>query len=195
MKKISKFFALMLSLSILLLSLTACGNDPKKEAEEAVSKSFDELKALDDSVYEKYFGENGFASLGLTEDDNQEDFKKFIKTIVDNLDYKIVSSEEVDQNNVTVKVDVTAIKMEPVMMAFQDKVFEFVSSEEGANLSPDEASKKTFEFLLEAVSQPDLETITTTVDLNVTKKDNTWEVPMNEELINAIYGGMLDLGM
>lgn len=195
MKKLSKIFALMLSLSVLLLSLTACGSDPKKEAEAAVTKTFDELKALDDSVYDQYFGANGIASLGLTEDDSQEDFKKFIKTIVDNLSYKIVSSEEVDKDNVIVKVDVTAIKMETVMIAFQDKILEFASSEESQNISPEDAVKKSLELLLETISQPNLETITTTVDLNVTKNDNNWEVPISEELINAIYGGMLDLGI
>ncbi len=195
MKKLSKIFALMLSLSVLLLSLTACGSDPKKEAEAAVTKTFDELKALDDSVYDQYFGANGIASLGLTEDDSQEDFKKFIKTIVDNLSYKIVSSEEVDKDNVIVKVDITAIKMETVMIAFQDKILEFASSEESQNISPEDAVKKSLELLLETISQPNLETITTTVDLNVTKNDNNWEVPISEELINAIYGGMLDLGI
>ncbi len=195
MKKLSKIFALMLRLSVLLLSLTACGSDPKKDAEAAVTKTFDELKALDDSVYDQYFGANGIASLGLTEDDSQEDFKKFIKTIVDNLSYKIVSSEEVDKDNVIVKVDVTAIKMETVMIAFQDKILEFASSEESQNISPEDAVKKSLELLLETISQPNLETITTTVDLNVTKNDNNWEVPISEELINAIYGGMLDLGI
>nr|WP_317358528.1 DUF5105 domain-containing protein [uncultured Tyzzerella sp.] len=195
MKKLSKIFALMLRLSVLLLSLTACGSDPKKDAEAAVTKTFDELKALDNSVYDQYFGANGIASLGLTEDDSQEDFKKFIKTIVDNLSYKIVSSEEVDKDNVIVKVDVTAIKMETVMIAFQDKILEFASSEESQNISPEDAVKKSLELLLETISQPNLETITTTVDLNVTKNDNNWEVPISEELINAIYGGMLDLGI
>lgn len=195
MKKLSKIFALMLRLSVLLLSLTACGSDPKKDAEAAVTKTFDELKALDDSVYDQYFGANGIASLGLTEDDSQEDFKKFIKTIVDNLSYKIVSSEEVDKDNVIVKVDVTAIKMETVMISFQDKILEFASSEESQNISPEDAVKKSLELLLETISQPNLETITTTVDLNVTKNDNNWEVPISEELINAIYGGMLDLGI
>ncbi len=194
MKKISKFLVLVLMFTTFVLSLTACSSDPTKDAEAAVTKTFDELKALNDTTFEEYFGENGLDSFGLTED-NQEEFKKFIKAIVDNLSYTIVSSEKVDDNNVIVKVDVTAIKMENVMNKFIENSFAFAMTEEAQNLSEEEIAKKSMELLIEAISQPDLETITTTVDINVTKTDNVWDFQVDDKLLDAIYGGMFSIGM
>lgn len=188
MKKISKIVALMLTFSMLLLSLTACSN-PTKDAEAAVTRNFEELKALDDEVYDEYFGDDSLADLGL--EGSEEDFKMFTKTLMENIDYKIVSSEKVDDDTVIVKVDVTAIKMEVVMKNFIESVMKFSLGEDVNNLTEDELNKKVFELLVKAISQPDLEKVTTTVDITVKKEDDVWDFEPDDAFIDAIYGGML----
>ncbi len=191
MKKISKFLTLILMLSALVLGLTACG-DPTKNAETIVSKELDTLKAFDDNTFKEFFGEDSLSSFGL-EGVDEEQIKTFFKAIVDNLSYTIVSSEKVDDKTITVKTDITAIKMETVMKKFMEDIVAFGSSKEAANISQEDAVKKSVELLVNAVTQPNLETITTTVDIKVLKTDDGWSVQVDKDLLNAIYGGMFTM--
>ena len=140
-------------------------------------------------MYDEYFGDGGLSDIGL--EGSEEDFKKFTKTLMDNVEYKIVSSEKVDDNTVTVKVDITAIKMEVVMEKFMAGAMKLVLEEDVDNLTEEEINKKMFELLLDAISQPDLETVTTTVDITVKNEDGVWDFGADDALVDAIYGGIL----
>lgn len=190
MKRISKILAFILMFSTLVLSLTACGSDPTKEAQAAVEKEFEVLKNKDEKAFEELFGSDTLSSLGITGDDTEEDFKKIVGKIIENVNYSIVSSEKVDKENVTVKVDITALDMENVMQKYMESIVEFSLTEEAASLSEEESTNKAVELLLETISQPDLETVTTTVDLNVKKVDNKWAIQENDKLASAIMGGL-----
>lgn len=191
MKKFSKIINVILIFSMLVLSLTGCGSDPTKDAEAAVSKNLDEVKNVSDETYNEYMQLLGLASLEIPEE-STEQLKIFVKTILDNIDYKIVSSEKIDDNNVTVKTDITSINMKAVMEKFQQEVANLSSSEDIKNLSQEEFTKKAFELLANTINQPDLEKVTTTVDIAVTKVDKEWQPTMDSEIINAIYGDMLN---
>ncbi len=191
MKKFSKIITVILMFSMLVLSLTGCGSDPTKDAEAAVSKNLDEVKNVSDETYNEYMQLLGLASLEIPEE-STEQLKTFVKTILDNIDYKIVSSEKVDDNNVTVKTDITSINMKAIMEKFQQEVANLSSSEDIKNLSQEELTKKAFELLANTVNQSDLEKVTTTVDISVTKVDKEWQPTMDSEIINAIYGDMLN---
>ena len=186
MKNILKILAFVLTFSTLTLSLTACGGDPTKEAQAVVEKEFETLKNPDDKTYEKYFGIDELSALGIKDEASQENFKKIIDKIITNIEYSIVSSEKIDNENVTVKVDITSLDTEIAMQNFMAEFVAFSMSEEAASLSDEEFNNKMLETFLEALSNPDLETVKSTVDIKVTKVDNKWVIEQNEELINSL---------
>lgn len=190
MKKISKILAFILMFSTLVLSLTACGSDPTKEAQAAVEKEFEALKNKDEKAFEELFGSNPLDSLGITSDNAEENFKKIVNKILEGIDYSIISSEKIDNENVTVKVDITSLNMEDVMQKYMESIVDFSLNEEAASLSEEETNDKIVELLLETISQPDLETVKTTVDINVKKVDNKWTIQESDELTNALAGGL-----
>ncbi len=186
MKNLLKILAFVLTFSTLTLSLTACGGDPTKEAQAVVEKEFEVLKNPDDKAYEEYLGLDELSALGVTDEASQENVKKIIDKILTSIEYSIVSSEKVDNENVTVKVDVTSLDMEMAMQNFTTEFIAFSMTEEAANLSDEELNNKMLEILLEVLSNPDLETVKNTIDINVTKVDNEWVIEQNEELINSL---------
>ena len=186
MKNILKILAFVLTFSTLTVSLTACGGDPTKEAQAVVEKEFETLKNPDDKTYEKYFGIDELSALGIKDEASQENFKKIFDEFVSNLDYSIVSSEKIDDENITVKVDITSLDIEMILQNFMAEFIVFSMSEEAASLSKEELNNKMLETLLEVISNPDLETVKNTVDIKVTKVDNKWVVEQNEELINSL---------
>ena len=186
MKNILKILAFVLTFSTLTLSLTACGGDPTKEAQAVVEKEFEVLKNPDDKAYEEYLGLDELSALGIEDEASQENVKKIIDKILTSIEYSIVSSEKIDNENVTVKVDVTSLDMEMAMQNFMAEFIAFSMTEEAANLSEEELNNKMLESLLEVLSNPDLETVKNTIDIKVTKVDNEWVIEQNEELINSL---------
>ena len=116
----------------------------------------------------------------------------FMENIFSKLEYKILSSEKIDNNTVTVKTAITAIDMKPVLTEYLGKAFQYAFANAFANPQPseEETSKKMEEMFVECISKEDLTTVTNQVDVKVVKVDKKWKIESSTELSNALLGGL-----
>jgi hypothetical protein len=164
--------------------------DATEEAEEAVKKMFKALKSYDIEEAQMYVDVDEIAS----EADTNENSTLFIKTAFESLDYKIVSSEKIDDDNVTVNTSITAIDMKPVMSEFFTKAMQYAFSIAFAETQPseEEQNKKMEEILVECITKPDLANVTNEVSVKVSKINDEWKIEADDAFTNAVLGGLVD---
>jgi hypothetical protein len=192
MKKVIRIMLLSLSVFVLLLSLTGCGEIQK--AEKTVSGMFDAFKSLDFGTAKTYVDLN---ELDLSDDKESltGNAEMFMKNLFNKLNYKIVSAEKIDNQTVMVKTEITAIDMKPVMGEFFTNAMQFAFSNaftpEEQQLSDEAMDKKMEEFFVQSVSKPNLATVTNTVDINVVKVEKAWKVVVDDTFTDALFGGLM----
>jgi len=165
----------------------------EKSAMKSVEGMFDSFKTLDFGKAEEY--------IDMTGVDVPKDYTPFTNlqmirnVLFDRLNGQIVSSERIDENTVTVKTNVTAVRIKPVMAEFAVKVLDFTIRDLRSEnpLSDKEKEKKINELLEACASKPDLETVTNEVDIVVKYVNDAWMVVSDDSLINALYGGIIDV--
>ncbi len=175
----------------LVFSMTGCGSDIGK-AESAVKGMFSALKDVDFEKAGKYANIDDFGSMGDSE--LTENIEVVMETILDKLDYKIISSEQTDENTVIVKTEVTTTDMKPVVTDFFTEAFTYALSIAFKNPQPteEETNKKMEEILVECASKPDLETVTNEIDIKVAKDENgEWKVDADETVVDTLLGGFV----
>jgi hypothetical protein len=192
MKKVIKIMSLSLSIFVLLLSLTGCGEVQK--AEKTVSGMFDAFKILDFETAKTYVD---LDELDLSDDKESltGNAEMFMKNLFDKLNYKIISSKKIDNQTVMVKTEITAIDMKPVMGEFFTNAMQFAFSNaftpEEQQLSDEEMDKKMEELFIQSVSKSDLATVTNTVDIKVVEVEKTWKAAVDETFTDALFGGLM----
>lgn len=196
-----KLTSLLLAV-VLVFSFTGCS--PVKKAEKAVDNSFTAIKNLDkDGFFGNVKVEEGYEEeLEKLEFDTEEQTEgdkalyESFKTITSKLEYKILSSEEVDENTIKIKVEATSVDMSPIFGDFFSKLIGYALSTALSSQTPmtdeeyNEESKKMFG---ECVSASDLATVTKQVDITVVKIENEWKVVVDENYLNAAFGGIYDI--
>lgn len=188
MKMYKRIFALILVLA-LAMSLAGCGEI--KKAEASVNGMFMSFKNLDFDEAQKYVNIEDI----VNGDEANANTQLIMKTVFGNLDYEIVASNKVDNNNVVVKTKITATDMKPVMSEFLTKALQYAFSNAFANPQPteEETNKKMEEILVECAAKPDLATVTNEVDIKVIKTESKeWKIEADDAFINALLGGLAD---
>ncbi|MBQ7572671.1 MAG: hypothetical protein IJT23_00245 [Clostridia bacterium] len=189
MRKIKSIIATLLTF-ILMLSLTGCGEI--KKAETAVNGMFAAFKSLNFEEAQKYVNVEEITKTGNEANENS---MLIMETVFGNLNYEIISSEKVDNNNVVVKTKITATDMKPVMEEFFSKSLEYAFSNAFSTTQPteEETNKKMEEILVECASKPELATVTNEVDVKVVKTDSKeWKIEADDAFVNALFGGLSD---
>lgn len=192
MKRIIKITALSLTVFILLLALTGCGEVQK--AEKTVAGMFEAYKRLDFETAKKYVD---ISKMELTDDKEgiAGNTEMLMKNLFNKLNYKIISSEKIDNETVIVKTEITAIDMKPVMEEYMSNSIKFALTNAfttaGQKLSDAEVDKKMEEIFVQSVNKPNLATVTNTVDIKVVKSDKKWKVVTDDTFTNALFGGLL----
>lgn len=190
MKKIvKKIMVLCMALSM-VLSCVACGGDPIAESEQAVNDIMTEFQNITEETVEKYL--KGSELFGDAETD--ENLNDFLVEILKDMDYKIISSEQMDDDTVVVKTEISTTDMSSVMQDLYAGIMDFASSLiEGGNVpGEDEIQNKVMDIFNEAVAEEGRERITTEVEIMVLKNGGSWEVDVNETLLNGVFGGIMD---
>lgn len=185
MKKLGIF------LLVFMLSFNmACSKG--ETAEQATTNALSAIKTLDKESLSKYMDYNDLVE--LDEDGKGEEAEEQAKKIFENLDYKIVSSDE-KENEAVVKAEITNVDMEKVMgevikNAFAEAFSQaFTSSEEQQG---DEGSEQIInEYFNEAIEKNKDTKVINTVDIKLTKVDGQWKINMDDDLQNALMGNML----
>ncbi len=188
MKKLGIFLlVLMLSFNV------ACSKG--ETAEQATANALSAIKTLDKESLSKYMDYNDLVE--SNEDGNvekAEEADEQLKKIFENLDYKIVATDE-KENEAVVKAEITNVDMEKVMgevikSAFAEAFSQaFTSSEE--QQSDNESEQVINEYFSQAIEENKDSKVVNTVDIKLTKVDGQWKINMNDELQNALMGNML----
>lgn len=192
MKRIKSIIATILAL-VLLFSLTGCGEI--KKAETAVNGMFTAFKNTDIEAAAKYVDVD---EINASEDSSDSISTELVmKTIFNKLDYKIISSEKVDDTTVKVKTDITVTDMKPVLGEFFTNAMQYAFSTAFSNQQPteEETNKKMEEMFIESASKEDLATVTNEVDITVVKTENNeWKVKSDDTFADALLGGLITAG-
>ena len=192
MKRIKSIIATILAL-ILLFSLTGCGEI--KKAETAVNGMFTAFNNTDIEAAAKYVDVD---EINASEDSSDSISTELVmKTIFNKLDYKIISSEKVDDTTVKVKTDITVTDMKPVLGDFFTNAMQYAFSTAFSNPQPteEETNKKMEEMFIESASKEDLATVTNEVDITVVKTENNeWKVKSDDTFADALLGGLITAG-
>lgn len=189
MNKIKSLIASVL-MFVVMFTLTGCGETEKAEA--TVSGMFVAFKNIDFDAASKYVNVD---EINTSEETDSISTELVMKTIFNKLDYKILSSEKIDDNTVNVKTEITATDMKPVLGDFFTKAMQYAFSTAFSDPQPteDETNKKAEEMFIESASKDNLATVTNEVDIKVVKnKDGEWKVETDDTFINALLGGLLD---
>ncbi|QIB68562.1 DUF5105 domain-containing protein [Aminipila butyrica] len=182
MKKIFSVFLV----SIIAISLVGCGGE---SPEQAVKNALGAIKNMDTKTASKYLdyeelmnrSEAGEAAMDA-------DSEAMAKLMLENLEYKIVSSE-VDEDSAIVKTEITNTDMSKIMADFFPQLFGLAFS----GLSEDQLGDKTMEIFTNLMNRTDNKTVTNTVDIKLSKDENSWKIDANDELTDAIFGGLLSV--
>ena len=191
--KIIKSIIAAVSAFVLLLSLAGCGEI--KKAETAVNGMFTAFKNTDIEAAAKYVDVD---EINASEDSSDSISTELVmKTIFNKLDYKIISSEKVDDTTVKVKTDITVTDMKPVLGEFFTNAMQYAFSTAFSNPQPteEETNKKMEEMFIESASKEDLATVTNEVDITVVKTENNeWKVKSDDTFAYALLGGLITAG-
>lgn len=185
MKKAKSLLALVLAL-MLVFALAGCGS-PETKAEEAVGSI---LTAFRDADFEKIAEYTGGDVSELT--DEQKDL---IGGMLEKMEYKIVSSEAIDDGNVNVTVEITSVDVEELLTAVLSKAMEFAMTDEGLQMTEEEAEEKTMEIFEECLNAEDVKTATTEVEVEVKIDGDEWEIEDITGLTKGVLAGMENLGL
>lgn len=192
----------MITVAVLLFSMlfTFAGCNSVKKADETVTKMFEALKVSDFETVKKYANFDAVElNIGHKEKDkaqeNAEESQYIISKILSTLQYEIVSSEKVDENNVTVVAKVTNINTKPVAQKVIKKLvaMSLTNALYGESFDDDEKAEELFEYFKSELEKTDLETVTRTVTIKVSKVDKKWQVMVDNELFDAMFGGLPEL--
>ena len=186
-KTVTKILAILLA-AAMLFALSACSK-PEEKAEEAVNNLFTSLQKSDLQSADQYLSE---PFKGDAESQNMA--VEFLQPILEKMSYKVTGVGKFDSGKVDVTVEITAPDMGVVV---KDFLVELLSKSISGLLSADgikedELKQEGMKILREILAKEDLEMKTTTVQLAVNKTDDGWKIDFENELFDAITGGLSD---
>ena len=169
---------LLLGIALLLMmTLSACST--QETPEEAVNNALTAFKEFDEEKIEHYFGPlNGFIDPETGKPDEGT------QLIIDHLEFKTLKAKTAGTES-AVETEITNVDMLPIM----EKYFQAVSEYEFDEETSEEEMRETFENLIvELLSEDDLDTMTTVLNVQVVKVEDEWKISLDEGLMNALLG-------
>lgn len=186
-----KVLTLILALVCLTLPLSGCGGDKKETPKDAVTNALNAVKNLDKENISKYFGTESVFNEGK-EQKEDEDSEEYAKLFVEKLKFKILSTD-IDGEKATVKTEITNIDaMKALQKYLQEAFTEALNNAfQQKELTDEEAEKKSEEKYIEILKSDDIGMTTNNVDIKLTRNGDSWKIDLDEELQNAILGGLI----
>lgn len=176
-------------LLIALFLLAGCGTK-SETPEQAVTNALNAVKNLDEAAAQKYFT---YSELFNSKDSKKNTLnkKENAKFFVENITFKTLSSS-VEGDTATVKTEITNIDMKSILGEYVGQMMPlaFGNAFAANKLSDEEMDKKAEQILLDLLKRKDNKKATTTVDIQLTKSENSWKIKMDDSLQNAVLGGL-----
>ena len=161
---------------LFFIFLTSCGNS----SEKTVSKFIDNLKAGKTSEAGKYTTDENFEKNFKQTYDNQSQELLF-KSLLKNINYKIVKSEKQSEDTSIVTVAVENIDTKKFFLQF----FKNISSNTFSKTSPKKTSE---EILKETLEDKDLPKAKNTTKFMVKKSSDTEKIALTGENLEVLLG-------
>lgn len=194
MKKTLKITTSLLLILIMIVSLSGCGE--VKKAENTVNNTFSALEEADIEKLSEYMNLDDFKSDSTDADSITSNVEMLIKNMFSRLDYKIISSEKIDNTTVVVTTEITNTDMKPVIEEFLANAsqYAFANAFSDSQPSEEEASKKMEEMLIESINKSDRTTVTNTAAITVIKaEDKSWKIKSDDAFLDALMGGLYEV--
>jgi putative cell wall-binding protein len=160
---------------------------------EAVSKALEAIKVLNEEEANKYFSYEEFvnynnsAGTGVNEE-------QYAALLFNKLSYKILSSS-VSGETAKARVEITTTDMGAVFQEYMEQTIQLAIENalkpEDQQLSEEELGKQAEQILIGILQKNDNQLITTTVDISLTKNNNSWKITMDKDLADALLGGLI----
>lgn len=191
MKIVMKIAAACAAVSM-VFGLSGCNE--VKNAENTLNSAMESLQKGDfisAAQYIEFTGDSDQESQFAQFEENQDT----AAALFSKMTYTINSSEKTDSSNVKMNVTVTNADMKTVFSNVISDMFSialsnaFASEEE--QLSDEEMQNKIFELLKDGINDENVQTVTNTVDVNVTKTDGGWKVQVDSDVLDAATGGLV----
>lgn len=178
-----KLLALLLCFTLMIVFAGCGGESP----DQAVNKAFDALKAADIETASQYISYDELTKEVQSKGENANvESEQMLKLMLKNLKYKIISST-VDGDSAAVKAEITNTDMSGIIADFIPEAFSLVFS----GLSEEQLNNKYMEIFTALIDRPDNKTVTKTVEIKLSKHDSSWKINVDDELADAIFGGMI----
>ncbi len=182
MKKTVKSLLLMALALVMLLAMPGCSET--RQAEKALDSFLGSIKALDFEEFENYAESKNLFN---------ENSALFAEQLFGRMEYEIIDSTKIDSDKFNVKVAITNVDMKPVLKAFFAEALIYaisVNEEEDYTPTAEEVEKKYKAILTKCLKKDNLATVTTDVEVEVVKVDGDWKVGIENELVDAMLGGL-----
>ena len=183
MKKILKLIALLI-IPVLLFSGCSGAKTPSK----AVDEMFKNVKKLDFDKAKKHLLNE---DIGIDKDSLKKlgADGEIIKTLLKNIEYKIVSVDSVDAQTSMVHVNVKSINIKQIMSDFVPIVLRHTVDSlsvlgDGKNNDPGKLITDDFNKLMKDKKYSNYERV---VDIKVINVNGEWKIDLGESLMNLLY--------
>lgn len=186
MKRVLKSSLAMLLVAVLMFSLVACGEN-RNSPEGVLKSALNELKAGNFEKAEEYFLNPDRTMLKRA---GMESIGDSISIIFKEIEYEIISKENVDENTVNITVEITTTDMTPVFNDLFSGIMEYAMTVISSGVEPteEEITQKVSEIFVECASKPDLAKTTSEVVVKAVKFEDTWKLEADEAFFDAISG-------
>lgn len=182
--------------TMMALSLSTCG--PKREsAQTVVENAITAMKNMDLEAVQSYWGNDALNEAEtLTNTDTDDQTLEVMKLLTQNLSYSVTNSQEdEDAGTATVSVDITntdmSLAMAEYMSSIMSDLFTYAFLPEDQQPSDEELNQIYMDKLIEVLSAENTETVTTSVNIDLTLSDDQWKITPSEEVVDAMLGGIL----
>ena len=170
---------------MMVLGMAACGGGGGEEKQDtntpeaAVAGYLDAFKAVDQAKINEYVAEDDM----MYSEDTEEDISE-AQIVFGNITYEIKSVNTDTEGVAIVTTDITNIDMTAVMQSLMTAAM----TESGDIEAMDE--EKSMEMLKQAIEDNKDNTITKTVDIELTQVEDKWKVKSTDELVTVLSGGI-----
>lgn len=180
---LKKTFGFLTTL-VLLFAFAGCSSEESPEM--AVNNYLTAFQTVDLETIAKYTSDSNDTT--DTADDAISDLEndKTGMAFVENMTFEVLSSTQED-DTATVKVSITNVDMANAMGKAMTEMISLAFS----GLSEEEMEQRSTEIILSAITDNKDITLTKEVDISLVKGENNWLIVPNDDLVDAITGGLV----
>lgn len=185
MRKLTRLFCVFL-LMFLLVSCAGISETP----EQAVANALTAVKDLDKETIQNYFNYGDLIEEDSPDGEMLNDDRVLI-LMFEKFSFKVLSSEE-DEDSAIVKTEITNIDMKLIMAEYLKEAFTH-ALESIFSVDDDDFDDEMEEIFINLLEREDNKMLTSTIDINLIKAEDSWKIDMNKTLQNAILGGFVSI--